>query len=297
MNVSKEKGQSNRFGGHSMVAPLRRVMVRSPDSAFAVADPDEWHYRAAPDLSLAQAQHGSLVSILEELGIEVTRHDRPLPELADSLFVHDPALVTDGGTIKLRMGKPQRRGEETPLVAALEGAGVPNSFSLAGEACAEGGDLLWLDETTLAVGLGFRTNRAGLKQLEQGLENLGVSVLPVELPVGDGPDSCLHLQSLISLLDSSKALVFSRLLPVSFYRELLERDFRLIEVDAQELATLGANVLALEPGLCVAVDGNPVTRRRLERAGVEVRAFAADAICLLAEGGPTCLTRPIWREL
>lgn len=291
----RPKEPTSRFGGHSMVAPLRSVLVRPPDESFSVADPAAWHYRATPDLARAQAQHETFVGLLEQCA-RVVVHDRALPGRADSVFVHDPALVTDRGSIELRMGKPQRRGEEAALVDALERAGVPRDFALVGDACVEGGDLVWLDEHTLAVGLGFRTNAAGLRQLGQGLEGLGVELVEVHLPVAEGPEACLHLQSLISLVDTSTAVVFSPFMAVPLYRELLERGYRLIEVDAQEFGTLGANVLALEPGLCIAVDGNPVTRRRLERAGVEVRTFEAGEICLLAEGGPTCLTRAIWRE-
>jgi len=83
---------------------------------------------------------------------------------------------------------------------------------------------------------------------------------------------------------------------VPFWNNLLERGFRLVEVPEEEFATMGPNVLALAPGRCLMLEGNPVTRRRLEQAGCEVLTYRGREISLKAEGGPTCLTRPVWRS-
>ncbi len=284
------------FGGHSMVAPLRRVVVRRPDRWYAVEDPGRWHYRSTPDFAAAQREHDLFVQLLTDCGAEVIVHDTVLPELADSVFVHDPAWVTDGGTLVLRMGKRLRWGEEEALGRCLESAGVPILAGLSAGARAEGGDLLWLEQDLLAVGQGFRTNREGLDAVASAVADLGVEVMPIDLPVAGGADACLHLQSLISLVDLQIALVYQPLLAVTLYRRLLDRGYRLVEVPDEEVASLGANVLTLQPGLCVALDGNPVTRRRLEKAGVEVRVFPGRELCLKTEGGPSCLSRPVLRE-
>jgi N-dimethylarginine dimethylaminohydrolase len=173
---------------------------------------------------------------------------------------------------------------------------IPILARLDGEARAEGGDLLWLDEHTLAVGIGFRTNREGARQLEEILRPLGVRVLAVELPFYQGPAACLHLLSLVSLLDRDLAVVYPALLSTPFWQELVRRDMELVEVPEDEFATMGPNVLALAPRECLVLDGNPVTRRRLENAGCQVRAYAGREISLKAEGGPTCLTLPLWRR-
>ncbi|HMQ35855.1 MAG TPA: arginine deiminase family protein [Chloroflexaceae bacterium] len=283
------------YGSQSMVAPLRRVIVRRPDAAFAVADPDAWHYAARPDLAAAQAEHDALVAILRDYGAEVIAHDAPQPGRADAIFVHDPALVTEAGAVILRMGKALREGEEEALAACLEGAGVPILGRLTGEARAEGGDLLWLDRQTLAAGVGFRTNAEGVRQLQGLLAPLGVRVLPVELPWYQGPDACLHLMSLISLVAERLAVVYLPLLSVPFVQELAGRGVALVEVPEEELATMGTNVLALAPGECLMLEGNPVTRARLAAAGCEVRTYVGREISLKAEGGATCLTRPVLR--
>lgn len=283
------------YGSQSMVAPLRRVLVRRPDESFAVADPAAWHYAARPDLPAAQAEHDALVAILREHGAEVIYHEAPAPGRADAIFVHDPAIVTDAGAIILRMGKPLREGEEPAIAASLQAAGVPILAQLGGDARAEGGDLLWLDHDTLAVGLGFRTNAAGMAQLAEALAPLGARVLPVELPYYTGPEACLHLMSLISLIADDLAVVYPPLLSVPFYQELQRRRVRLVEVPEHEFLTMGTNVLALAPGECLMLAGNPITQARLEQAGCEVRTYKGDEISHKAEGGATCLTRPILR--
>lgn len=285
-----------RFGCQSMIEPLRRVLVKRPDEAFAVEDIERWHYTAPPDLEGARREHDALVEILEESGAEVIHHDQPQPGRADAIYVFDPAIVTDEGAVILKMGKEDRRGEEAAMARRLEELEIPILLTLEGEARAEGGDLLWLDERTLAVGLGFRTNAEGLAQLRQDLCPLGIEIVPVELPYHCGPDTCLHLLSLISIVDYELAVVYPPLLSVPFWTLLESRGFRLIEVPEEELATMGPNVLALAPGRCLMLEGNPVTRGRLEEAGCEVQTYRGDEISLKAEGGPTCLTRPILRR-
>ncbi len=284
------------FGSQSMIAPLRKVLVRRPDEAFAAADPAEWHYTARPDLAAARQEHDALVALLRSAGVEVFYHDEPQPGRADALYVYDPAIVTDRGAVVLRLGKELRRGEEAPMARRLAELGVPVIETLYGAARAEGGDLLWLDHDTLAVGLGFRTNAEGLRQLREALAGPGVAVFPVELPYHTGPEACLHLLSLISIVDERLAVIYPPLLSVPFWQALCERGFHFVEVPPEEFATMGTNVLALAPGRCLMLAGNSVTQRRLEAVGCQVLTYRGDEISLKAEGGPTCLTRPILRE-
>lgn len=284
------------FGSQSMVDPLRRVLVKRPDEAFAVEDRVRWHYAGRPDLEIARQEHDALVNVLREAGAEVLYHDELQPDHADAIYVHDPAIVTDQGAVILSMGKELRRGEETAIARRFEELGVPIHYRLHGEARAEGGDLLWVDHDTLAVGQGFRTNEEGLRQLGEALDPLEVTLIPVPLPYYGGPDACLHLMSLISLVDHDAAVVYLPLLPVPFWRYLIHRGFRFVEVPDGEFASMGTNVLALSPGKCLMLEGNPVTNRRLEEAGCEVFTYRGNEISLKAEGGPTCLTRPILRS-
>jgi len=284
------------YGSQNMVEPLKKVLVRRPDEAFGGADPALWHYVSQPDLEKAQAEHDALVATLRETGCEVFYHQASLPEHADAIFTHDPVIVTDEGSIILRMGKEQRRGEEAAIGATLEELDVPTLATLEGEATAEGGDLLWLDHDMLAVGRGYRTNAEGLRQLTAALRPVGVETVEVQLPHGDGPISCLHLMSIISMLDHDLAVVHLPLLPVPFVELLSDRGIDLVEVPDEEYPTMGPNVLALAPRRCLVIEGNPVTRARLEAAGCEVLTYRGDELSLKAEGGATCLTRPILRS-
>ena len=287
---------AQNYGSQSMVEPLRRVLVKRPGAAFAVDNHAQWHYSGRPDLEIAQKEHDALVGILQDVGAEVLCHDEIQLHRADAIFVHDPAIVTDQGAVILKMGKALRRGEEAAIARRFEELGVPILYELQGEARAEGGDLLWIDHDTLAVGQGFRTNSEGLEQLCEALEPLGVCILPVPLPYHGGPEACLHLMSLISMVDHDLAVVYPPLLPVPFWRYLRERGFRLIEVPDEEFESMGPNVLALAPRKCVMLEGNPITKGRLEEAGCEVFTYKGNEVSLKAEGGPTCLTRPILRS-
>jgi N-dimethylarginine dimethylaminohydrolase len=284
------------YGSQSMIAPLRRVLVKRPEEAFSSVDPVAWHYTSRPDLEGARQQHDALVQTLLDAGVEVLYHDEPQPDHADAVYVFDPAIVTDQGAIVLSMGKDLRRGEEAFMSRKLEALGVPIQYVLHGAALAEGGDLLWVDHDTLAVGLGFRTNAQGLAQIREAVAGQGVTVVPVELPYFTGPDACLHLLSLISIVDHKLAVIYPPLLSAPFWQFLKDRGFRVVEVPEQEFMTMGPNVLALAPGQCLMLEGNPITRRRLEEAGCKVITYRGDEISLKAEGGPTCLTRPILRE-
>jgi dimethylargininase len=285
------------YGAQGMVGRLRRVMMRRPGEAMAAADPAEWHYTAAIDVTEARHAHDAFADVLRAWGVEVLYHEAPLPGHSDSVFVFDPVLVTDRGTVVLRMGKERRRGEEEPLARALQDCGVPIFGRLEGDARVEGGDTLWLDHDTLAVGRGFRSNAEGVRQLRGLLQPLGVAVVDYDLPYHAGPDACLHLLSLISPVDVDLAVAYPALMPTAFWTELRRRGVRLLEVPDHEFAcTQATNVLAVAPRRCVMLDENPVTKQLLEEADCEVVTFPGAPLSFKAEGGPTCLTRPVWRD-
>jgi len=279
-----------------MVEPMRSVLLKRPDEAFAVEDHERWHYTSRPDLGEARREHDAFASILREEGVEVHYHDESQPDRADAIFTYDPAIVTDRGAVVMSMGKELRRGEEEPMARRLQELGIPTLHRIHGAARAEGGDCLWLDHDTLAVGQGFRTNREGLLHLTEALGDLGVEVVPVPLPYFYGREACLHLMSLISLVDHDLAVAYSPLLPVPFWRLLRERGVDLIEAPEAEFNTMGTNVLAIAPRVSLIHEGNPVTEEALREAGCRVLTYRGVEITLKSEGGPTCLTRPLLRK-
>jgi len=276
-----------------MTATLRRVLVRPPQRGAA----DNWQsygWHAKPDpLELAR-EHEQLCELLDGAGAEVIAARSTDAGNLDAIYVYDPVLVCDRGAILLRPGKEARRREPDTLESDLSAAGVPTLTRLAEPATAEGGDTVWLDARTLLVGHGYRTNAAGINALRAALPD--VEVIPVDLPHFRGPEAVLHLMSLISPLDRNLAAVYLPLMPVRMVELLRERDISLVEVPDDEFESMGPNVLALGPRFALALEGNAVTRRRMEHAGVEVIVYKGDEISRKGDGGPTCLTRPLLRN-
>jgi dimethylargininase len=275
----------------SMTGPLKRVLVRPPGTDFSRWRECGW--RAEPDAARIAEEHEGLRMALSEAGAEVVVAESEVDGNLDAIYVYDPALIADGGAILLRPGKEQRRGEVALMRADFAAAGVPIVAELDEPALAEGGDTLWLDERTLVVGLGYRTNEAGARRLEAALPN--IDVITVDLPHYHGPSEVMHLMSLVSPLDRDLALVYPPLMPVRLVELLHEHGIEHVEVPDEEFESMGCNVLALGPRIALALDGNPETRRRLEAAGVEMRVYSGEELSRKGDGGPTCLTRPLER--
>lgn len=282
---------AKQFGCTSMVGTLARVLVRPP-LPEDVAGWGEAGWRAKPDPGAAAREHEAFCSVLEEAGAEIvlSRHDVGNP---DALYPYDPVLVGREGAVLLHPGKAGRRNEPAELVPFLDAAGVPVAHRLEEPALAEGGDTLWLDDETLLVGIGYRTNDEAIAALEAAFP--GVRVLPFDLPHWNGAREVLHFLSFISPLDRDLAVVYPRLAPVRLLRLLAERGLRVVEVPDEEFETQGPNVLALGPRRVLALEGSPQTRRRMEKAGVDVSVYRGDEISRKGDGGPTCLTRPLLR--
>jgi N-dimethylarginine dimethylaminohydrolase len=240
-----------------------------------------------------EEEHDAFRALLAEAGAEVVVAATPHALDPDAIYVYDPALVTHDGAVMLRPGKEGRRGEVEVMAADFVEAGVPIAGRLEAPAMAEGGDTLWLDERTLLVGRGYRTNDEGIRQLAEAMP--GVDVVAFDLPYLHGAGEVLHLMSLLSPLDVDLAVAYPPLIPVRLMELLSERGIELVEVPEEEFATMGPNVLALAPRIALALEGNGETRRRMENASVDVRVYRGDEISRKGDGGPTCLTRPLLR--
>jgi N-dimethylarginine dimethylaminohydrolase len=272
-----------------MVAPLRRVAVRGlcPGDHVAAG------WRRPPDAGRAREQHSAFVEVLRDAGAQVDL----LPgadDLPDACFTYDPVLVAGGGMVVLRQAKPARVAEPGLLGGELATLGVPLLGRLEGDAHADAGDLLWLDDQTLAAGRGYRTDAAAHEQLRALLAGQGVEVLGFDLPHDRGPDHVLHLMSFVSLVSHDLAVVFEPLAPVAFLDALRERGMRWVAASREEYDALGTNVLALAPGRVVMFEGAPVVAAGLRDAGVEVTELDMSEFAA-GDGGPTCLTRPLLR--
>jgi dimethylargininase len=286
------------YGVASMTAPLRRVALRKPGAAMQQADAATWHYGPSFDKGKIEFEHAAFTDLLEEKGVEVLWMNSD-SAIADAVFTYDASLMTPGGAILMKPGKPLRAGEQELHRDFYAQQGIPVVGEISGDGHAEAGDTLWLDEKTLAVGRGFRTNQAGIDQLRDQLAEFNIDVHSFDLPVYYGASACLHLMSLASLVDSKVAAICKPLFPVGLYQLMQNMGFKLIEIpygEYENSVTLSGNILAIAPGECIMIDGFAQTRKLLQAAGINVQVFAGDALCIGCEGGPTCMSRPIYRS-
>jgi len=285
---------------HSEVGRIKSLFIKNAKQAF-VSDSHINQYWSAlnyldkPDLNLALSEYDSFQSILKTHGAEI--YVLPEDQLVnmDSIYCRDASIATNKGMIICNMGKAGRINEPQAERNAFIANNIPVLGAITAPGSLEGGDVAWLDEHTLAVGHSYRTNEEGIRQLTILLKPLGVEVITVPLPHYKGPGDVFHLMSILSPVDMNLAVVYSPLMPIVFRNLLQQRGYELIEVPAGEFDSMGCNVLALAPRECLMVDGNPVTKAALEKAGCKVTVYKGNEISVKGGGGPTCLTRPILR--
>jgi N-dimethylarginine dimethylaminohydrolase len=288
------------FGCLSEVGAIKRLLLKHPSEAF-ISDENidtQWmdlNYLAPPDYNHAVSEFEKLVELLERHVPEI--HYLPHTDQAglDSIYVHDPVVMTSAGAVLCNMGKEKRGGEPAAVKEILAGLDIPILGSITNNGRLEGGDVVLFDKNTLAVAEGYRTNREGIQQLRELTSETITDFQIVPLPHWQGPDDVLHLMSIISPIDHDLAVVYSRLMPVPFRDWLNRRGIKLVEVPNTEFETMGCNVLAVAPRKCIVLSGNPRTRQMLEEEGAEVWEYQGEESSKKGAGGATCLTRPLWR--
>jgi len=281
-------------------ATLGRVLLKHARQAFVsqAAIDAQWrdlNFTSPPDFDTAVAQYDRFVEVITAAGAEACFLPRSDDVGLDSIYVRDAAIVCDRGIVLCSMGKALRQTEPDAQAHTYNELGERVFGAVVPPGRIEGGDVAWLDASTVVVGRGYRTNDAGITQL-RALAGVSVEVVIVPLPHWRGQTDVFHLMSFISPVDRDLAVVYSPLMPVPFRELLLDRGVTLVEVPDEEFEAMGTNVLAIAPRRCVMVAGNPVTRRRLEQAGADVVEYEGSEISLKGGGGPTCLTRPLERH-
>ena len=287
---------------HSDYGIIQRIVLNPASNSFFSQEKidDEFeplNYLSKPSLATSIQEYQGFEEILLKSGIEALKIPHHTKASLDAIYCRDASLATDFGIILCRMGKAERSIEPEMQKEFY----LQHDFKILGEIEApgtvEGGDMCWLDEKTLAIGHTYRTNYEGIEQIKALLNPRGIDVFMVELPHFRGPKDVFHLMSVFSPVDKNKAVVYSPLMPIYFRNELLARNYQLIECPNEEFDTMGCNVLALAPSQCLVVDGNPVTKSRLEQAGCQVLTYQGEHISNPGCGGPTCLTRPLERKI
>ena len=284
-----------------MVDPLRMVIMKSPVTAWKDTNnvKKHWkdlHFISQPKFDKAVLQYNQLISLIESFGTEILMLPKNDETNLDSIYTHDAGIATSEGIVICNMGKEVRKNEPKALKNYLLENNIPIIGEIKDPGIIEGGDFIWINERTVAVGEGYRTNKKGIQQLRDILANQVDDIISVPLPHWLGPENCLHLMSNVSPIDDNLFLIYPKLLPVKFIKFLKSQNIKLIKVPDKEYESMACNVLPLAPKKCIMMAGNPITKTLLESNNVEVFTYDGSEISLKGAGGPTCLTRPIYRQ-
>ena len=285
-----------------MVGKIKRILVKHPKDAYQNqlkidGESKKLNYLSKPDYKKSISDYERLIDFFKTNNIEI--HYLPIDEdtSLDSIYTHDPCIISNSGVILSNMGKKDRQTEPEAIASYFNSINIPILGQIKSPGTLEGGDVVWIDERTVAVGEGYRTNAEGIRQLKSLLKSDVDKVITVPLPHWTGSADCLHLMSNVSPIDHDLYLVYSKLLPVSFREYLLERGIKLVEVPDEEYDSMGCNVLAVAPRKVIMINKNPITQQRLEAENVEIHTYDGSEISIKGSGGPTCLTRPFMRSL
>ena len=197
---------------------LTRVVIKHARDAFRddAQIAAQWrvlNFTAAPDFGAAIAEYDAFAALLGRLGAEVVQLPANPATTLDSIYVRDAAIVTALGIVLCNMGKPQRGTEPAAQRQAYEAWGVPVAGEVQAPGKIEGGDVVWLDDRTVAVGRGYRTNDEGIRQFRALLGDSIDELIVVPLPHWRGAADVFHLMSIISPVDRDLAVVYSPLMP------------------------------------------------------------------------------------
>jgi len=288
------------FNCNNMIDPIKKIILKHPKTAFINQKKinkefNTLNFTEAPDFNESLNEYDSFIKILDSFGIDKYFLEKNDSTSIDSIYTHDPLVITNKGVVLCNMGKVNRISESKAIKEFLIELKIPILGEITSPGKLEGGDIVWINKRTIAVGTGYRTNNEGIKQLKQILSNTVERIISVPLPHWNGPNDCLHLMSNLSPIDSDLFLIYSRLLPVQFLEQLQKYNIELIDVPDEEYYTMGCNVLALSPRKVVMLKGNPITKKKLEAKNVEVFTYKGNEISLKGSGGPTCLTKPFLR--
>ena len=290
-----------KYGLNSNVSTLKTVLLKDPKAAFKSQKTIDLQWRnlnfiERPDFKKSIIQYEKFVDILNDNHVQILFIPEDDETSLDSIYTHDPMFMTPNGAVIGNMGKKQRKPETAMMKKYLYETGIPILGEINNGGTLEGGDAIWINDKIAAVGLTYRTNNEGVNQLRKILSSISVELICVDLPHWNGPVDVLHLMSLISPLKEDLFLIYEKLLPVGFLKLLNNLDIKTISIADEDYDTLGCNVLPLSTTKCLSAKGNDRTTKIIEQNGIEVIEFQASEICYKGSGGPTCLTRPIYRD-
>ncbi|MFE2886881.1 dimethylarginine dimethylaminohydrolase family protein [Streptomyces sp. NPDC059272] len=282
-----------RCGYRSEWGPLRDVLLSEPPASIAsVTDPAGQLMRSPVDPGRMREQFAAVVEAYRARGVGVHTFAPPVTADPNIVFVRDLFMATPQGAILARPASAQRAGEERHAAAALAALGVPLLRTMTGTAAFEGADALWVDEHTVLLGRGLRTDDTGIGIVREVLAAQGIDTVVVA--VGEGVQ---HLLGSVVFVDHGRAVVHSAALSPSLRTQLTLRDYELVELppDDEVVGRRAMNLVTLGPGRVLMPAGCPATRRRLESAGLEVFDVEVGEY-VKAAGALGCLTGILRRD-
>jgi dimethylargininase len=247
----------------SFVALVREVSPR-------LAACELTHLARQPiDFERARSQHAAYVDLLASLGCAV-RSLPPAPDLPDSVFVEDTAVVFDELAIVTRPGAASRRAETATVDPVLREYRPVRVIEAPGTL--DGGDVLVAGKQVY-VGLSSRSNTSAVDQVRRWMEPAGYQVRGIAV------QGCLHLKSAVAAVGDRLLLINPAWIDRAAFG-----DMGIVEVDPAE--PQAANALRVG-GAVIVPESFPATRARLEAAGVVTRGIDLSELAK-AEGAVTC---------
>lgn len=273
-------------------APLRTVLLHRPGPELAAADPDAAQQLETIDYELAAAQHDALAAAYRDAGVSVHYVEPPGKPQPNLMFVADLLFMTPVGAIVGRPASTVRAGEERWIARRLADLGIPILRTVAGRGAFEGADAAWLDEGTVLLATGLRTNAEGAAQVAATLGEQGIDVVSVGLPYG-----AMHLMGTLRFPAPDLAIAWPGRVPYAAVEALRLRGRRVLMMPDEEKARrrVALNFVTLGPREILMPGGHAATRRFYEAEGITCREVEIDELAKAA-GGIGCLTGVLWRD-
>ncbi|MEM3054622.1 MAG: arginine deiminase family protein, partial [Candidatus Bathyarchaeia archaeon] len=295
--LTSDYGLNNEFD------PLKSVLVHRPGPEVELVDeknPWKWLFNKKYDLHKALLEYDDMIRLIrQETGANVIFLQDPDKESniiypPNQSYVRDHGFMTPYGAIIGHSDQP-RTYEEDFVMRKLIELDIPIIFKVYGSGIVEGGDVIYLDEETLLLGLSYRTNLTGYRQVKAVMEGFIVDrVIPVRL----APE-VMHLDTVFNVASRTVAAVYPKAVPKRFIKTIKRKGFEIVEVPKREAKTLAVNWLCLAPEKILFIDGeekmNISTRKKLERHGIDIVSLKMPEL-LGGAGGPRCLTMPLSRK-
>lgn len=285
----------NCFGINSEWAQLKSVMLHRPGVELTASDdPNEVQMLAPLDLACAQQQFDGIVAAYQAAGVTVHLLEPVEVPSPNQMFMADLMFMTPEGAILARPASDVRAGEERQAAIRLAALGIPIARSIGGRGTFEGADAMWLNQQTVILGRGLRTNDEGAAQVTATLQQMGVDVVQVDLPVGS-----MHLMGLLRIVDRDLVIGYPTRLAHRAVDALRAHGYQVaFPPDMAEELRGGSpmNLVTLGPRTILMAAGNPITQAFYEGLGIECHTVPVDELSKAA-GAMGCMTGIIEREM